>query len=336
MLLPLIAAVVVVVFVFFTIGDRDAETRATILKGTGFALLTLSTLFFVMFRVADTLHEHDGWAVVGAIAAWAVPMAVLAAIAWLWPDVAIRVIAVLIAATIVLAIWFALDVDGWTAFEDPERPDPRHRDVRPGRGRRGARAQADGGGRSPARDPRRRARRDRGPGQPRGHRAGHRVRDAHRRGDPVPALGEPVGWRGRRRPRAGSPAEAGLTGATLPRPEPLDLVAHHGRKEQEDQAGRREPEAAGRLRVSVRQRRTAGEEAGPDGPPRRPSYRPPVNGASPSRRGRKRRADQTSSTAACPIGRMPYSATIGHSESRLMSERFPFGYAMHSVSAAES
>lgn len=122
MLLPLIAAVVVVVIVFFTIRDRDAEIRATILKGTGFALLSLSTLFFVMFRVADALHEHDGWAVVGAIAAWAVPMAILAAIAWLWPDVAIRVIAVLIAATIGLSIWFALDVDGWTAFEDRNGP----------------------------------------------------------------------------------------------------------------------------------------------------------------------------------------------------------------------
>ncbi|HEU4526660.1 MAG TPA: hypothetical protein VFT80_01875 [Actinomycetota bacterium] len=122
MLLPLIAAVVVVVIVFFTIRDRDAEIRATILKGTGFALLALSTQFFVMFRVADTLHEHDGWAVVGAIAAWAVPMAILAAIAWLWPDVAIRVIAVLIAATIGLSIWFALDVDGWTAFEDRNGP----------------------------------------------------------------------------------------------------------------------------------------------------------------------------------------------------------------------
>lgn len=122
MLLPLIAAVFVVVIVFYTIRDRDAEIRATILKGTGFALLSLSTLFFVMFRVADALHEHDGWAVVGAIAAWAVPMAILAAIAWLWPDVAIRVIAVLIAATIGLSIWFALDVDGWTAFEDRNGP----------------------------------------------------------------------------------------------------------------------------------------------------------------------------------------------------------------------
>lgn len=122
MLLPLIAAVFVVVIVFYTIRDRDAEIRATILKGTGFALLSLSTLFFVMFRVADALHEHDGWPVVGAIAAWAVPMAILAAIAWLWPDVAIRVIAVLIAATIGLSIWFALDVDGWTAFEDRNGP----------------------------------------------------------------------------------------------------------------------------------------------------------------------------------------------------------------------
>lgn len=61
MLLPLIAAVVVVVIVFFTIRDREAETRAAILEGTGFALLALSTLFFAMFRVADTLDEHDGW-----------------------------------------------------------------------------------------------------------------------------------------------------------------------------------------------------------------------------------------------------------------------------------
>ncbi|HEX5951507.1 MAG TPA: hypothetical protein VFZ96_10945, partial [Actinomycetota bacterium] len=122
MLFPLIAAVVVVVIVFFTIRDRDAETRASILEGTAFALLALSTLFFVMFRVADTLHDHDGWAVVRTIAAWAVPMAVLVVVAWLWPDLAIWVIGVLIATTIGLAIWFAVDVDGWTAFEDRNGP----------------------------------------------------------------------------------------------------------------------------------------------------------------------------------------------------------------------
>jgi hypothetical protein len=122
MLFPLIAAVVMLLIAFFTIRDRDAETRASILKGTAFALLMLSTLFFVMFRTADARHQHDGWAVVGAIAAWAVPLATLVAVAWLWPDLAVWVIAILIAATIGLAIWFAVDVDGWTAFEDRNGP----------------------------------------------------------------------------------------------------------------------------------------------------------------------------------------------------------------------
>src|SRR5690606_9390193 len=52
---------------------------------------------------------------------------------------------------------------------------------------------------------------------------------------------------------------------------------------------------------------------------------PPVKGGSPSFRGRKRSADQTASTATCPLGRSPYSPAMGQSVSRLMSALLPFG-----------
>ena len=54
-------------------------------------------------------------------------------------------------------------------------------------------------------------------------------------------------------------------------------------------------------------------------------YVPGANGASPSRSGRKRRADHTSSTATWLIGRMPYSARIGQRVSRFTSVLFAFG-----------
>lgn len=117
-----LAAVIVIAVVFLAIRDRDVETRASILKGTGFGLMALSTLLFGGFVVADAVHDPGGWEAVGMIAAWAVPMAVLAALSWIWPDRAVWVMGALVVAMIGLAIWFAVDVDGWAAFEDRNGP----------------------------------------------------------------------------------------------------------------------------------------------------------------------------------------------------------------------
>ena len=67
------------------------------------------------------------------------------------------------------------------------------------------------------------------------------------------------------------------------------------------------------------------------GSPARVGYRPPVNGSSLSLSARNRSADQVSSSATCPIGRIPYSLRIGQRLSRLMSTRFAFGYATQKV-----
>lgn len=122
MLYFVLAAVVVITVVFLAIRDRDVETRASILRGTGFGLMALSTLLFGTFVVADTVHDPGGWEAVGMIAAWAVPMAGLAALSWFWPDGAVWVICALVVAMVGVATWFAVDVDGWTAFEDRNGP----------------------------------------------------------------------------------------------------------------------------------------------------------------------------------------------------------------------
>lgn len=118
--LPL--AAVIIVMLFFVLRDRDRATRSSVLKRTGFILMAASTLFFGLFVVGETLVDPGGWKALGLIAAWAVPLAALAAISWFRPGSAVWVFAVLIAAVIGVSIWFAVDPEGWRAFEDRNGP----------------------------------------------------------------------------------------------------------------------------------------------------------------------------------------------------------------------
>ena len=100
----------------------DPAKRAVLLRRAGFGLMALSTFFFGAFVIGDTLADPGGWKAAGLVAAWAVPLAGLAALSWLRPGWAVYVLAVLSAAVIGMSIWFALNAEAWRSFEDQRGP----------------------------------------------------------------------------------------------------------------------------------------------------------------------------------------------------------------------
>ena len=85
---------------------------ARFLKWAGFTVMALSTLIAGIFIVGETFSDPGGWKAAGLVAAWAVPLAVLAALAWYRPGWAGPVFAVLTAVVIGVSIWFAVSPRG--------------------------------------------------------------------------------------------------------------------------------------------------------------------------------------------------------------------------------
>lgn len=72
--------------------------------------------------VGETVADPGGWRAVGLVAAWAVPLAVLAVTAWSRPRAAAIVLAVATAADVGLAIWFAVAPQAWRSWENHVGP----------------------------------------------------------------------------------------------------------------------------------------------------------------------------------------------------------------------
>ena len=111
-------AVLVILAVVFLASRRDSLQRARILKRVGLGVLASITAFFGLFVAAETITDPGGWKGLGLVAAWLVPLGVLAAVAWYRPVWAVRLFAVLVAAVIGVSVWFATNPEGWRTFED--------------------------------------------------------------------------------------------------------------------------------------------------------------------------------------------------------------------------
>ena len=85
---------------------------APLLKWAGFTLMALSTLTAGIFIIGETSADPGGWKAAGLVAGWAVPLAVLAALAWYRPGWAIPVCVALTGALIGMSIWFAVSPRG--------------------------------------------------------------------------------------------------------------------------------------------------------------------------------------------------------------------------------
>ena len=84
--------------------------------------MALSTFFFGAFVIGDTFADPGGWKAAGLVAAWAVPLAGLAALSWFRPGWAVYVLTVVAAAVIGVSIWFALNPHAWRSFENRHGP----------------------------------------------------------------------------------------------------------------------------------------------------------------------------------------------------------------------
>ena len=87
-------------FYYWARRQPDPAKRAALLRRAGFGLMALSSFFFGAFIIGDTFADPGGWKAAGLVAAWAVPLAGLAALSWLRPRWAVYVLAALTAAVI--------------------------------------------------------------------------------------------------------------------------------------------------------------------------------------------------------------------------------------------
>jgi hypothetical protein len=115
-------AIAIALLIVAVVRRPDPVRRAVVLRQAGFGLVALPAFFFGAFLLGDAFAEHGGWRAAGLVAAWAVPLAGLAALSWLRPGWAIYVLAVLTAAVTGVSIWFALNPEGWRSFEDRHGP----------------------------------------------------------------------------------------------------------------------------------------------------------------------------------------------------------------------
>jgi hypothetical protein len=118
----LIVLVFIILAVVLLARLSDPAQHARILKRTGFSVMAFTSAFFGLFVIDETLTDPGGWKGLGLVAAWAIPLAALAAVAWCRPGWAARLFPVLIAAVIGFSGWFAADPEGWRAFEDRHGP----------------------------------------------------------------------------------------------------------------------------------------------------------------------------------------------------------------------
>jgi len=118
----IVVAAAIAIVIVAVARQPDPVKRALLLRRAGFTWMALFAFFFGAFIVGDTFTGPGGWRAAGLVAAWAVPLAGLAALAWYRPSWAIYVFAVLTVAVIGVSIWFAVNPQGWRSFEDQHGP----------------------------------------------------------------------------------------------------------------------------------------------------------------------------------------------------------------------
>ncbi|KRE77402.1 hypothetical protein [Arthrobacter sp. Soil763] len=127
MSVPIILAIAAVVVAAVALGtvlarQKDPQRRATVLTRTGAVLMTVFTVFAGAFIGGYAMEAPGGSAGLLMVLAWAVPMLVLAVLAWLWPAATAPLLMALTAALIAVGVWFALDPATARGLQDANGP----------------------------------------------------------------------------------------------------------------------------------------------------------------------------------------------------------------------
>lgn len=118
----LVLVVLVAVVVLRRRQGEGALPTAVVLRQVGFGIVVVWTLLGGAFIAGDTVGDPGGLRALGWIAAWLVPLAVLAVLAKAAPDLTVRVLAVGVGGMAALALWYAAAPDAWRDFEDDKGP----------------------------------------------------------------------------------------------------------------------------------------------------------------------------------------------------------------------
>ena len=97
---------------------RDVSVVAWV----GFSLVAAFSGFVALMLIGDLVADPGGWRAAGLIAAFVVPLVGLAALAFYWPAVAVRILAVLSLLPVGFGLWELLDYETVRAWEDTHGP----------------------------------------------------------------------------------------------------------------------------------------------------------------------------------------------------------------------
>lgn len=116
-----VVAVGVAVAVLF-LRQPDRALRARGLARVAAAAMAVFVIVFGVFLAGETFMDSGAVPAPWLILTWLAPLVLLAALAWLRPGWATPVLAVLTAALVLAAIWFAIDPGAWRAIENAVGP----------------------------------------------------------------------------------------------------------------------------------------------------------------------------------------------------------------------
>ncbi len=101
---------------------RHPTTRGRAVRLSAFCFLALVIVLFASFAVAETFADPGGWAALGWVSAWALPLLAIVALAWLRPGRSVPFFWAMTAVVLGLLLWAAADTSSWRAFEDDHGP----------------------------------------------------------------------------------------------------------------------------------------------------------------------------------------------------------------------
>ena len=101
---------------------HDPAARGRALRRGGLGLTIVFTVLASLFIGGETFSDPGGWAAVGLVALWFVPMAILAAFAWRKPERALPLLGGLTALVVAASVWYAADSHAWRHFENAHGP----------------------------------------------------------------------------------------------------------------------------------------------------------------------------------------------------------------------
>ena len=121
-LIPLLVIVFAVLAAVPMLRHHDPERRAQGLRRSGFGWLATFGGLGGLFVAGETFADPGGWAAVGLVLAWVVPLALLSVLAWRRPALAQPVLLALVVVVVAYCAWSVLGPQAYRDFRNQRGP----------------------------------------------------------------------------------------------------------------------------------------------------------------------------------------------------------------------